>query len=357
MNRRLEFECNFVSSLKVWTEHESVAICRKQQIEPVDLDHCLRAFTSEEKLEEGYYCGHCKCKMPATKKLQIWKLPPILIVHLKRFNFVNNKWVKSQKVVNFPYKNFDPTPYLASVPQETILRHKELKEHGCMKTTVNASTETSEDSSEHTIGGCIKEDDENNEKESTKETLNEKKTEPETSTRSIPSSKRVLNEDTLTRRKRLVSTSLTKSPVIDGAFIDFHQHNLNDGEDPYDLKYKLYAVVVSKLRPTFLKKPTNLKQFFVSFLQSHSGMLNGGHYISYASNPNNSWYCYNDSSCREIQQQPNVDPGSAYLLFYERQGLNYSPYLPKVDGKSMPNLSALEVDEADSELRKMCVIS
>lgn len=45
-------------------------------------------------------------------------------------------------------------------------------------------------------------------------------------------------------RKRLVSTSLIKSPVIDGAFVDYHKHNLNDGQDPFDLKYKLYAVVV-----------------------------------------------------------------------------------------------------------------
>lgn len=29
-------------------------------------------------------------------------------------------------------------------------------------------------------------------------------------------------------------------------------------------------------------------------------MLNGGHYISYACNPNGHWYCYNDSSCREV---------------------------------------------------------
>lgn len=64
---------------KVWNEHESVAICRKQQTEPVDLDHCLRAFTSEEKLEQWYHCAHCKGKKPATKKLQIWKLPPILV--------------------------------------------------------------------------------------------------------------------------------------------------------------------------------------------------------------------------------------------------------------------------------------
>lgn len=64
---------------KMWTEHESVAVCRRQQIEPVDLDHCLRAFTSEERVEEGYHCGRCKGLKPATKKLQIWKLPPIMV--------------------------------------------------------------------------------------------------------------------------------------------------------------------------------------------------------------------------------------------------------------------------------------
>lgn len=60
-------------------EHSSVAICRRQQTEPIDLDHCLRAFTSEEKLEQWYHCSKCECKQPATKKLQLWKLPPILV--------------------------------------------------------------------------------------------------------------------------------------------------------------------------------------------------------------------------------------------------------------------------------------
>jgi hypothetical protein len=49
------------------------------------------------------------------------------IVHLKRFQFVNGKWVKSQKVVDFPFKDFDPTAYLASVPKHTVVRHRELE--------------------------------------------------------------------------------------------------------------------------------------------------------------------------------------------------------------------------------------
>lgn len=35
--------------------------------------------------------------------------------------------MKSQKVVNFPFKDFDPTAYLASVPKHTVVRHRELE--------------------------------------------------------------------------------------------------------------------------------------------------------------------------------------------------------------------------------------
>ncbi|XP_075159626.1 ubiquitin specific protease 32 isoform X2 [Haematobia irritans] len=409
---------------RLWVDHDTVAICRKEQIEPVDLNHCLRAFTSEEKLEQWYHCSHCKGKKPATKKLQIWKLPPILIIHLKRFNCVNNKWVKSQKVVNFPFDNFDPTPYLAAVPQETILRHKELLEMNEISNTINgitgtepngkindikheeetaASIENHKNSSQEETASTVSSTtpSPSNGNNSCNEILNGLNTEAHISlnekvnnimnlhqTTQIPQ-KKILdncsnfidtcnNENTLgnrencvvtnatgdddydeneeysdkildnatvlrkagddrtmTRRKRLISTSLTKTPIVDGAFEDFHQHKLKNGDDPFDPKYKLYAVV------------------------SHSGMLNGGHYVSYAANPNGSWYCYNDSSCREISSPPNIDPSSAYLLFYERKGLNYEPYLPNITGKTIPNggLGIIEPDDAENDLKKMCTIS
>ncbi|XP_059216867.1 ubiquitin carboxyl-terminal hydrolase 32 isoform X1 [Stomoxys calcitrans] len=406
---------------RLWVDHETVAICRKEQIEPVDLNHCLRAFTSEEKLEQWYHCSHCKGKKPATKKLQIWKLPPILIIHLKRFNCVNNKWVKSQKVVNFPFANFDPTPYLAAVPQETILRHKELLElneisngitevepsaklndikrdkqqkqkHATLAT--NATTTplpNNGNNANKNLNGLTKEA-QMSLNETVNNLMNLQKNLPANPNKNILdncsniidncnnentiSSMRRVNENggvvngdineaadaqasdgeneeysdkvldnavlrksgddrTMTRRKRLISTSLTKTPIVDGAFDDFHQHKLKNGDDPFDPKYNLYAVV------------------------SHSGMLNGGHYVSYAANQNGSWYCYNDSSCREISNPPSIDPSSAYLLFYERKGLNYEPYLPNIDGKSLPNggLGIVEPDEAENDLKKMCTLS
>lgn len=49
--------------------------------EPFDLANCLEAFTTEEHLsdDEKYYCSKCKEHQPASKKLQIWRLPPVLV--------------------------------------------------------------------------------------------------------------------------------------------------------------------------------------------------------------------------------------------------------------------------------------
>ncbi|EDW05010.1 GH17697, partial [Drosophila grimshawi] len=313
---------------RLWVDHETIAICRREQVEPVDLNHCLRAFTSEEKLEQWYHCSHCKGKKPATKKLQIWKLPPILIVHLKRFNCVNGKWVKSQKVVHFPFDDFDPTPYLASVPQETILRHKELLE--MKRDFISASNEVvSEldevDASDKTTAEAAP----------PPKAVDSEKVPPAKESPLVASSMlRQTKSSNAARRQRLISTSLTKTPIVDGEFEDYHQHKLKAGVDEFDPRYKLYAVV------------------------SHSGMLNGGHYISYAANTTGSWYCYNDSSCREISQKPNIDPSAAYLLFYERQGLDYEPYLPNIEGRALPNATQqLDVDETEGELKKLCTIS
>uniref|UniRef100_A0A182M9T8 ubiquitinyl hydrolase 1 n=1 Tax=Anopheles culicifacies TaxID=139723 RepID=A0A182M9T8_9DIPT len=379
---------------RLWTVHESVAICRKQQTEPVDLDHCLRAFTSEEKLEQWYHCSHCKQKKPATKKLQIWKLPPILIVHLKRFNYVSGKWVKSQKVVNFPYEDFDPTPYLASVPQETILRHRDLLEgitagprgdgrnRDCHEEFVEFDREMSmidEASDEISLSSLrlngVRDSEGCDSDEGCGNINNRQQDELDGNSRSsiitpaivgsnhVASARQLLDGDVVldgssssggnesatasasvrmkstcssvrssdsTRRQRLVSTSLTKTPVIDGELTDFHKHHLKPDCDPFELKYQLYAAVC------------------------HSGMLNGGHYISYAANPNGSWYCYNDSSCREIPTRPKIDPSTAYLLFYERRDLDYGPYLPKVDGRQLPSEGLLDIDDSDNDLKKMC---
>lgn len=148
-------------------------------------------------------------------------------MHLKRFNDLgNNRWVKSQKVVHFPYENFNPTPYLASIPQETILRHNDLKTEPVKNCDIPEGCEEGDSQQQQQQQPKAEESDE----------LPSMR--PLSATKGGPS--------TLERRKRLISTSLTKTPVLDGELVDYHNHRLQAGYGEFDLKYRLYAVVVSK---------------------------------------------------------------------------------------------------------------
>ncbi|XP_064595874.1 ubiquitin carboxyl-terminal hydrolase 8-like [Liolophura sinensis] len=73
------------------------------------LQDCLREFLKEEKLSGSsmWDCPNCKVKREAVKKLDIWKLPHILIVHLKRFYFGNLWQEKRNNYVDFPVHSMD----------------------------------------------------------------------------------------------------------------------------------------------------------------------------------------------------------------------------------------------------------
>lgn len=71
-------------------EHPSVEQSRRAQAEPISLDSCLKAFTSEEELgeDELYYCSKCKTHRLATKKLDLWRLPPVLVRNTLELHFL-----------------------------------------------------------------------------------------------------------------------------------------------------------------------------------------------------------------------------------------------------------------------------
>ncbi|XP_034237598.1 ubiquitin carboxyl-terminal hydrolase 32 isoform X2 [Thrips palmi] len=328
------------SQERVFNDHPSVAQTRIQQSSPIELDSCLEAFTKEEHLadDEKYYCSKCRDHQLASKKLQIWRLPPILIVHLKRFQFVGGKWVKSQKVVNFPFENFNPTSYLAAVPKQTVIRHHQLKTEKSLHETSQNDLNIAEEGDCGRVCTPLNSVNEGTRKlsmlrkSSVADTIWEGESDREAMANGdLGASKDVMrsNEQKIGGRERLVSTSLTQTPVVDSALQDFHQHRLIPGVDPFDLKYRLYAVVC------------------------HSGILGGGHYVSYACNPNSKWYCYNDSSCREVTTG-QMDTSSAYMLFYEREGLCQDQYMPNVAGK-VPDRLDLD-DDLDSDLKRCCLM-
>jgi ubiquitin carboxyl-terminal hydrolase 4/11/15 len=96
-----------------FTEHESLQKTEADEEMCVTLDDCLRMFTDDELLEGGSpwyllrirflflvrarltlhvydrYCASCKSHRAAQKRIDIWKCPPVLIVHLKRFQYTH----------------------------------------------------------------------------------------------------------------------------------------------------------------------------------------------------------------------------------------------------------------------------
>lgn len=78
------------------------------------LYQCLDAFVKEEILEksEAWNCPNCKALRKATKQLSLSRLPPVLMIHLKRFSFKGPFTDKLETLVDFPLKNLDLTNYL-----------------------------------------------------------------------------------------------------------------------------------------------------------------------------------------------------------------------------------------------------
>ncbi|XP_022104012.1 ubiquitin carboxyl-terminal hydrolase 15-like [Acanthaster planci] len=93
--------------------HESMnyVTSRRQHI---DLSDCINLFITEETLEkeDSWYCPACKKHQEATKKFDLWKLPKVLVVHLKRFSYTRFWRDKLDTVVNFPLEKLDMTQYV-----------------------------------------------------------------------------------------------------------------------------------------------------------------------------------------------------------------------------------------------------
>lgn len=81
----------------------------------IDLKESLDMFTVEEILsaDDTWYCNRCKEHKQATKKFDLWRLPKILVIHLKRFSY-KNKYSKDKikMLVDFPLKDLDLSEFV-----------------------------------------------------------------------------------------------------------------------------------------------------------------------------------------------------------------------------------------------------
>jgi hypothetical protein len=78
----------------------------------INIHACFKNFVKSEKLAENseWFCPKCKQHVRAMKKMEIYKSPHILIIHLKRFK--DNQKINS--LVTFPVEGLDISNYVLS---------------------------------------------------------------------------------------------------------------------------------------------------------------------------------------------------------------------------------------------------
>ncbi|XP_051950170.1 ubiquitin carboxyl-terminal hydrolase 11-like isoform X1 [Xyrauchen texanus] len=95
-----------------YIKHQSMDVPHQQTT--VQLQECIALFTTVETLEEEnpWYCPTCKKHQLATKKLDLWSLPEVIIIHLKRFSYTKYSREKLDTIVDFPLRNLDFSDFL-----------------------------------------------------------------------------------------------------------------------------------------------------------------------------------------------------------------------------------------------------
>ncbi|CAF0759373.1 unnamed protein product [Adineta ricciae] len=284
----------------------------------VRLEDCLESFIKWENLEnkEMFNCKRCKKLQPADKKLDIWKLPPCLIFHIKRFQLSNNRWIKSSRPVRFPIHSFYPSKYLAqrsSVP--TPMQFRPVNDNLSSSSSSLSSTTSPEAVSSSSVDNMLI----LSASSLTNGTDHHSKSTDEPiiglpPPEHIEEPRKKKNKKPFPRRRKKIEVETVENTLNPPRFSQMEERTLSFGDNSFDAdnsSYHLYALVC------------------------HYGVIGGGHYVAFVKNhTNQQWYCFNDSSCKPVSESILEQCfSSAYLLFYQRETLDHRRYMPNVEGK------------------------
>ncbi|XP_055300839.1 ubiquitin carboxyl-terminal hydrolase 8 [Sitodiplosis mosellana] len=119
--------CKFESATYEGFSHLSLEL--PQDNRQCDIYDCLDLYFDGEVIE-GWTCPQCKQNREAIKKLDISRLPPVLVIHLKRFYAsldTPNTYHKKPNYVHFPTNDFQIKDYITnSLKQRLMLNSYDL---------------------------------------------------------------------------------------------------------------------------------------------------------------------------------------------------------------------------------------
>lgn len=113
-------------NLALLDTYDSSSIAGKDDLEDgsqrnnlqITLDDCIKLFSQEEQLagDELWYCPRCQSHRPATKRMTLYRVPPVLIIHFKRFKFTSRySGEKIGEQVQFPIVNLNLDVWVSPV--------------------------------------------------------------------------------------------------------------------------------------------------------------------------------------------------------------------------------------------------
>lgn len=82
-------------------------------VEDFSLERLIETHLKEEQLVD-YFCSKCKKSRGSSRKFNLWRLPDILVLHLKRFSY-GPTLIRRQKLaynVKFPIKRLDMSQFV-----------------------------------------------------------------------------------------------------------------------------------------------------------------------------------------------------------------------------------------------------
>jgi ubiquitin carboxyl-terminal hydrolase 4/11/15 len=107
------------------TEHPSCNAQLVKKKDVISISDCFNLYTKTEELSEQdyWYCNKCKSHQASTKKFDLWSLPEVLVVHLKRFSYSRTYRDKIDTLVDFPLKDLDMSKYLIDQNSSTTTKY------------------------------------------------------------------------------------------------------------------------------------------------------------------------------------------------------------------------------------------
>jgi len=82
----------------------------------VPISACIDAFAQPEEMKvemgNGVKCETCNEVVDAVKKLEVWREPDVLIVHIKRFHFSGVHYEKLNTPIEIPWRELNLRPWI-----------------------------------------------------------------------------------------------------------------------------------------------------------------------------------------------------------------------------------------------------